>query len=118
MWKSLAVAFLFAVACATAPAPPASAPAPRPPPAAAKTLSPDACDALARWILDACHDRGNDRAARTEGWCSDVERRTLPDDRSWIRDCAAHVTEIDEACFRSTNGVHNLMDCDSAVSRP
>jgi hypothetical protein len=106
------------VACGSATPPPST-------PAASKTstasgagraLGADECDSLARYILEACHDRGNDRSSQTEGWCSDVERRTLPGDRSWIKGCAGHVTVIDDACFRSTNAVRNLMDCDSAVS--
>jgi hypothetical protein len=83
----------------------------------AKFLTEGACDSLAQWIVAACNQRGNDRAARTEGWCSDIEQHTLPDDRAWIRDCERHVTEIDETCFRSTTIVGSMMDCDAAVSR-
>jgi len=83
---------------------------------AGRSLTEDECDSLAQYILDACHNRGNDRSSQTEGWCSDIERRTLPDDRSWLKACRHHVTVIDDACFRSTTIVRSLMDCDSAVS--
>jgi hypothetical protein len=99
-------------------------PAPSTPPTAkaqnatgsARPLTGDECQALAEHILDACHNRGNDRSSQDEGWCSDIERRTLPDDRSWIKGCTGHVTVIDEACFRSTTVVRSLMDCDSTVA--
>jgi hypothetical protein len=116
---SVLLAWAFLTACAETTPPPASGP-PRSAavPAVPPTyLTANACDSLAQWLLSACHDRGSDRAARTEGWCSDIEEHTLPDDRSWIVDCTRHVTDIDEACFRSTRSVRNLMDCDAAVSR-
>jgi hypothetical protein len=114
----LATLAALATACAADPPPPAVPARPHAAPVSpVRTLSSDECDSLAQWILAACHDRGSDRAARTEGWCSDIVQHTLPEDRAWIRDCAAHVTEIDEACFRSTRSVPNLMDCDTAVSR-
>jgi len=114
--------FVFAsaalVGCASAtPLPATPARAAAAPATSTHTLTSDDCESLAQWILAACHDRGSDRGARTEGWCSDIVQHTLPDDRAWIRDCAAHVTDMDEACFRSTRSVPNLMDCDAAVSR-
>jgi len=106
------------IACGSATPPPSSPSAPKAssPSSAGRALTAGECDSLAQHILEACHDRGNDRSAQTEGWCSDVARRTLPEDRSWIKACAGHVTVIDDACFRSTVVVRSLMDCDSAVS--
>lgn len=83
---------------------------------AGRPLDAAECDSLASYILGVCHDRGNDRSSQDEGWCSDVERRTLPGDRSWITTCNGHVTVMDDACFRSTTVVRSLMDCDSQVA--
>jgi hypothetical protein len=111
-------ALALAAACAaSAPPPQAATPTRSSSNISAKLLTGEACNSLAQWILDACNARGNDRAARTEGWCSDVEQHTSSDDRGWVHDCTQHITEMDEACFRSTTSVPSLMDCDAAVSR-
>jgi len=114
-----AMALAVLVAACAGESPPPAVPSPRhaTPGASPRTLSEGDCESLAQYILAACHDRGNDRATRTEGWCSDVAQHTSPDDQTWIRDCSRHVTDVDDACFRSTNHVSNLMDCDAAVSR-
>jgi hypothetical protein len=106
------------LACGTATPPPSTPPTAKASNAtgAGRRLTSDECDALAQYILEVCHNRGNDRSSQDEGWCSDVERRTRPDDRSWIEACAGHATVIDEACFRSTTVVRSLMDCDSTVA--
>ncbi len=107
------------VACGGSTPPPEAPSAPKhaaAPTGAARPLTEDECDALSQWLLEACHDRGNDRSSQDEGWCSDIERRTLPSDRSWIKACAGHVTAMDDACFRSTKAVRTLMDCDAQVS--
>jgi hypothetical protein len=84
---------------------------------ATRPLTTSACEALAQWVAAACHDRESLRSAQIDGWCIDIERRTTPEDRSWITECVKHVKYMDNACFRSTTSIRNLMDCDAAVSR-
>jgi hypothetical protein len=84
---------------------------------ATRALTTSECEALAQWIADACHDREALRSAQIDGWCSDIERRTTPGDRSWITECVKHVKYMDNVCFRSTTSIRNLMDCDSTVAR-
>lgn len=109
----------LALACAAcASQPPPHVPGSPPTEGPGRLLNGEECEDLGRWIVEACHDRGNDRSSKTEGWCSDVEARTLPGDRSWIRECERRVTHVDDACFRGSRIVGSLMDCDAAVSSP
>ncbi len=85
--------------------------------AATRPLTNVECEALAQWIADACHDRAALRSARIDGWCGDIELRTSAEDRSWIAECVKNVKYMDNACFRSTTSIRNLMACDSSVSR-
>lgn len=83
----------------------------------ARLLTESECQSLGAWMADACQTRPNERSARVEGWCSDVLRGV--ENGSWVSgDCAKHITYIDSTCFRSTTNVHDLMECDHAVSRP
>jgi hypothetical protein len=118
--KLLYVSVVLLAACGSKEPPPAVPPhpaAPAPTEAPARPLTNGECEALAQWILDACHDRAGHRSAQIDGWCSDIERRTIPGDRSWIAECVKNVKYMDNACFRSTTSISNLMDCDSSVSR-
>jgi hypothetical protein len=57
------------------------------------------------------------RGARVHGWCTDVLRGV--ESGAWVTgDCVKHVKYIDSVCFRGTTGVHDMMACDDAVSRP
>jgi len=83
-----------------------------------RLLGEEECDALGAWIVGACRDRGNDRSSRNDGWCSDVMARTIPTDRSWVVECTRRVTSADEACFRGTEVVGTLIECDAAATKP
>ena len=114
---------VLSAACASrAPAPAASPAASAVPAPVAESpnraLQRSECDSLAAWILDVCHDpTHHDGSVNAEGWCDDVARRNTQNDQSWIDDCIGHVKVIDDACFRSTTAVRNLMECDAQVSR-
>jgi hypothetical protein len=93
--------------------PPASAPS-----AAAKRLTKDECVDLGQWILNECGER-NDRSSQSEGWCSDMRSRTGSDgDGRWYQDCEKYMTAIDDVCYRSSNSIRGMADCDTKVSRP
>jgi hypothetical protein len=91
---------------------PASAPS-----SAAKHLSKDECADLGQWILNECGAR-NDRSSTSEGWCSDMRSRAGTDSEGrWSQDCETHMTPIDDVCFRSSNSVRGMSECDGQVSR-
>jgi hypothetical protein len=118
--RLLGISVALLAACGSREPPPAVPQNPSPSAtaeSAARALTTSECEALAQWIATACHDREALRSAQIDGWCSDIERRTTPEDRSWIAECVEHVKYMDNACFRSTTSVRNQMDCDSAVSR-
>jgi hypothetical protein len=82
-----------------------------------RLLTEGECQSLGRWMAGSCQDRPNDRSAVVDGWCTDVIRGV--ESGSWVTgDCVKHITYIDSTCYRSTNNVHDLMECDKAVSRP
>jgi hypothetical protein len=118
----LYLSLALSAACGSKEPVPAAAPASTASPANSdeptRGLTNAECESLAQWIVDACHERANlDRSTEAEGWCSDVERRSTAEDRSWIADCTKHIKYIDRACFRSTTKVRSFMACDSTVSR-
>jgi hypothetical protein len=116
--RRLCTSVALLAACGSKPPPPA---VPQSPATSAESptrpLTTSECEALAQWIAAACHDQEALRSAQIDGWCSDIERRTTAEDRSWIAECVKHVKYMDNACFRSTTSIRNLMDCDSSVSR-
>jgi hypothetical protein len=111
-----ALCFLALACAACGSPPPPHTPGSLPTEGPGSLLNEDECEDLAQWIVAACHDRGNDRSSKTEGWCSDIQQRTLPGDSSWIHECKHRITHVDDACFRGSRIVGSLMDCDAAVS--
>ncbi len=82
-----------------------------------RSLTKDECESLGNWIAEACQSRPHELSARVDGWCGDKMRGVS--DGSWVPyDCVANVKLIDEVCFRGTNNVHSMMDCDRQVHRP
>jgi hypothetical protein len=83
----------------------------------ARALSENECRSLGQWLSDSCENRPNERSARVDGWCSDIVRSVSSG--AWVTDdCVKHIKYMDSVCFRSTNSVKNMMDCDDSVSRP
>ncbi len=80
-------------------------------------ISRSDCVVLADWIKDKCQGRETLRLARVDGWCGQIEQHSTEADQAWIDDCAKHVTDMDNECFRSTSSISNLMACDSVVAR-
>jgi hypothetical protein len=123
-WLASAFAsFAFVTACASGTSPSAPPSTPSGVTAAQASNNPgrplDAaeCTSLGRWLADACQSRPNERSARVDGWCADVLRGV--ESGAWVTgDCVKHIKYIDSVCFRSTTGVHDMMACDDAVSRP
>jgi hypothetical protein len=102
---------------ATEPPPATGVTAAQPKDGPGRLLTESECQSLGHWMADACQSRPNERSARVDGWCSDVLRGV--ETGAWTtRDCAKHITYIDSTCFRSSTNVHDLMECDQAVSRP
>ncbi|MBV9948565.1 MAG: hypothetical protein JOZ69_17075 [Myxococcales bacterium] len=82
-----------------------------------RALSRPECESLAGVIVDACNNRGNDRSAELDGWCSDMVRRNA-EGGTWVEDdCAKHVKYMDYFCFQAAKNAHAMLDCDRTVDR-
>ena len=81
-------------------------------------LDKSECEALAKWMLDACENRGNTHSSQIDRWCSNLMHR-ITGDANWVeQECMVHIRHIDSTCFHSTQSVRNLMDCESTISHP
>jgi hypothetical protein len=82
-----------------------------------RRLTQSECDSLAQWLVDSCHNLGNNRSTQIDAWCSDVVRRTESDNSWATEECVKHVRYLDSVCFKSTTSIKNMMDCDTNVDR-
>lgn len=81
-------------------------------------LTKNECDALSQSIVDACNNRGNDRSAEADGWCSDMVSKNSGDAPTWVaNDCVPHFRYMDRFCFEGAKNAHAMMDCDKTVDR-
>jgi len=82
-----------------------------------RRLSKSECEALASSIVDACNNRGNDRSAEADGWCSDMVAKNSGDG-TWVSgDCVPHFRYMDRFCFEGAKNAHAMMTCDKTVDR-
>ena len=72
-------------------------------------LTADECTELGEYIAGVCHET-NSRAARIEGWCSDMTARTTSG--TWAADCQKSLKYMDSVCYRSTDNAPSMMACD------
>jgi hypothetical protein len=111
MIRALVLGVLVLTGCESKP--PASAPS-----GAAKHLTKDECADLGQWILNECGER-NDRSSQSEGWCGDMRSRVgVSGEGQWSQDCEKLMTPIDDVCYRSSNSIRGMADCDTKVARP
>jgi hypothetical protein len=81
-----------------------------------RALTASECESLGQWIAQVCADHPNTRSSQIDGWCSDMVRNV--NDGTWVNgECTKHVRYFDSVCFRSTDQIRALMDCDSNVAR-
>jgi len=121
--RRLSVLFLLTAACATKEPPRADAPV-SPPAGSSTTASDDAarpldqgeCEALAKYLVDTCENRGNAHSQQIDRWCGDLTRK-VNDGRFVSEECLPHIKHIDATCFHSSTSVRNLMDCESTVTK-
>jgi hypothetical protein len=119
------VAFLIAFAavaagCGSKEAIPAESPTNEQPPSANdpnRRLTKTECVDLGHSVVQACHDRGNDRSAEVDGWCSDMVQRNTDSDAWVTQECVPHFRYMDSYCFGSANNAHGMLDCDKTVDR-
>ncbi len=81
-----------------------------------RALTATECESLGQWIAQVCAEHPNTRSSQIDGWCSEMVRTV--GDGTWVAgECAKHVRYFDAVCFRSTDQIRALMDCDSNVAR-
>ena len=82
-----------------------------------RRLTKSECDSLAHSIVDACNNRGNDRSAEADGWCSDMVAKNSGEG-TWVsNDCVPHFRVMDRFCFEGSKNAHGMMVCDKTVDR-